>query len=218
MFDISYLDDQGSITRSPRRSGLRRAAFPYVKRGFDLLVSIALLPALALCALVLLALNPFFNPGKLFFVQVRMGQNCQPFRAIKFRSMREAATITRRADDPLETDRITPLGQVLRKSRIDELPQILNVLRGQMSLIGPRPDFYDHAIEYLDAVPGYRERHKVRPGISGLAQTELGYAAGLDATTRKVRADLYYVAHAGFRLETWIVLRTLAVVIGRKGA
>lgn len=217
MFDISFLDDPDAFPAPKRQYGLRRALFPYAKRGFDIGTSIVLLPPLLFCALVLVALNPFYNPGRLFFVQMRMGQNCQPFRAIKFRSMRDVPKITRNADDPLETDRIMPLGAFIRKTRIDELPQIFNVLCGQMSLIGPRPDFYDHALEYLEAVPGYRERYQVRPGISGLAQTELGYAAGLDATARKVQADLYYVANAGFRLEGWIFWRTLGVIINRKG-
>jgi lipopolysaccharide/colanic/teichoic acid biosynthesis glycosyltransferase len=87
----------------------------------------------------------------------------------------------------------------------------------QMSLIGPRPDFYDHALVYLDVVPGYRERHAVRPGISGLAQTELGYVEGLAATERKVMMDLHYIRNASVRMEAWVVWRTLRVVLGRCG-
>jgi lipopolysaccharide/colanic/teichoic acid biosynthesis glycosyltransferase len=146
-----------------------------------------------------------------------MGQDCQGFRAVKFRTMTDVESVARRADDPLEHDRITPLGYFLRKSRIDELPQILNVLVGQMSLIGPRPDFFDHALVYLDVVPGYRERHSMKPGISGLAQTELGYVEGLAATERKAAVDLYYIRNASLKLDTWVFWRTLCVVMSRGG-
>ena len=195
-----------------------RIIFQTFKRSFDIAFSILLLPMLCLTALCLVVLNPFFNRGPLLYIQPRMGRDCRAFPAIKFRSMLPAANIARGANDPLETHRITTLGRFLRKSRLDELPQVLNVLRGDMSLIGPRPDYFHHARYYLRVIPGYRARHRVRPGISGLAQTQLGYAAGLDATAAKVRADLYYIENAGFRLETWIFWRTVLTVLGRHGA
>jgi lipopolysaccharide/colanic/teichoic acid biosynthesis glycosyltransferase len=191
--------------------------FLVAKRGFDLAMSAALLPVLLVVGVVLLVVNPFYNRGPMLFIQTRMGKDCHPFRAIKFRSMIEVEEVARRADDPLEHDRITPMGKFLRKSRLDELPQILNVLAGQMSLIGPRPDFYDHALVYLDVVPGYRDRYAIKPGISGLAQTELGYIEGLAATERKVALDLVYIRNASLRLDTWVVWRTLCVVLGRGG-
>lgn len=202
------------------RKSSQQPLFFMMKRGFDVVLCIAMLPLLGLFMLGLLLLNPFLNQGKLFFVQTRMGRHCKPFTAIKFRTMRDASAVAakRTANCPLEVDRITKLGRYLRKSRIDELPQILNVLRGDMSLIGPRPDYYDHALHFLEEVRGYRERHLVRPGISGLAQTELGYIEGVEATRRKVRADLYYISNAGFRLEAWIIWRTLSVVFRFAGA
>lgn len=196
----------------------RHLFFSIGKRAFDLVVSIALLPLLALCFVALSVLNLRFNKGPVWFVQERMGKNCIPFNAIKFRTMTPTDQISRGADDPLEVDRITTLGRFLRKSRIDELPQILNVLLGEMSLIGPRPDYYKHACQYVDAVPGYRERHAVLPGISGLAQTEMGYIEGLAATRAKVRYDLHYVRNRSFALDTFIFLNTLKVVLNRKGA
>jgi len=194
--------------------------YPIAKRGFDLAMAmaIALLPLVGVFAVALLILNPFYNKGRLFFVQKRMGQHCQPFMAIKFRTMTASEQILRTADCPLEQDRITRLGRLLRKMRIDELPQILNVLAGHMSMIGPRPDYYEHALQYLGKVPGYRERHVVRPGISGLAQTEIGYVQGYEGTNRKVNADLYYIANTGFQLDTWIVWRTLSVIFNRAGS
>lgn len=195
-----------------------RRLFMIAKRSFDVAFSIMLLPVFLVAATVLLVLNPRLNPGPLFFVQKRMGRDCAPFSAIKFRSMREAPEIRRSAECPLEVDRITKLGHFIRKTRIDELPQILNVLAGDMSLIGPRPDCYEHAEHYLTSVPGYRKRHAVRPGISGLAQTEVGYVVGSDGTRRKVSADLYYIANSSLQLELWLFWRTVSVILRREGA
>lgn len=220
MFDMKLVDEQKFVNDEylAERGPSRLLTFLVAKRVFDVVFSLLLLPVLLICAIVLLALNPFYNRGPLFFIQPRMGRSCKAFKAVKFRSMRVVPKVERSADAPLEKDRITPLGGFLRKSRIDELPQILNVLRGDMSLIGPRPDYYNHAVQYLELIPGYRERHLVRPGISGLAQTELGYAEGVEATRRKVRADLYYITHRSLTLEAYVFWRTLSVILRRGGA
>lgn len=196
----------------------RGSGFAMAKRGFDLAVGLAALPVVGLVALALLVLNPIWNPGPLFFVQRRMGRGCVPFLALKFRSMRHVPAILRGPDDPVETERITPLGRILRRSRVDELPQFLNVLRGQMSLVGPRPDYWDHAVHFLGTVPGYRQRHVVRPGITGLAQVQDGYAEGTDATQRKTRADLSYIRSFGWRMELYVLRRTFVVVWTGHGA
>ncbi|ROT98089.1 sugar transferase [Histidinibacterium lentulum] len=220
--DASFRDDFSAVSSSSFR-GFRHGcsvtgrAYPYIRRGADIVGSAVLAPVVGVVALALLALNPFWNPGPLFFRQPRMGRGCLPFMALKFRTMRPAEAVTRAADDPLEEDRITPLGRVLRKMRLDELPQVLNVLAGEMSLIGPRPDFYDHAVTYLASIPRYRQRHMIRPGISGLAQTEVGYVSSIRETRRKVSADLYYIQHASLRMDAWIVWRTLKVVLTRAG-
>lgn len=188
------------------------------KRFFDLCAAIVLLPLLGFWCLVLLALNPFFNRGPVFFEQIRMGRDCRAFKVLKFRSMRPEKQIRRGADDPLEHHRIGGFGRFLRQTRIDELPQIINVLRGDMSMIGPRPDFFSHARAYVRLIPGYRARYQIRPGISGLAQVHLGYAEGRDATSQKTQADLYYIRHAGFRLDCRLVFRTLHTIFCRAGA
>lgn len=191
------------------------------KRVFDILVSLLLLVLVAGLSLALLLLNPLFNRGGLFFIQERMGRDCEPFKAIKFRTMTRTpitGRTERGAGDPLELDRITPLGQIMRKTRIDELPQVLNVLAGQMSLIGPRPDAYDHASDYLKVIPRYRDRHRVRPGISGLAQVTLGYAAGYAQTRAKANVDLIYIREAGFLMEAKVFWLTLVTVFLRRGA
>jgi lipopolysaccharide/colanic/teichoic acid biosynthesis glycosyltransferase len=183
------------------------------KRTFDIILSLLLLPLLFTIGIFLLGLNLFFNQGNLFFIQKRMGKNCEFFFAIKFRSMTSVKEITRKYDEPIETTRITPLGKVLRKMRIDELPQILNVLMGDMSLIGPRPDYYVHALEYLENVEGYRERHAIRPGITGLSQIRLGYVETLEAISKKTSIDNYYIQNLSYIIELKIILSTILIII-----
>lgn len=187
------------------------------KRLFDVGLSIFLLPVFAVVAIALVVLNPFLNRGPLMYYQRRMGLAGQPFQAWKFRTMMPAKTIVRGAFDGLEEDRIAHMGRILRKARIDELPQIINVLRGEMSLIGPRPDLYEHACIYMTTVPGYAARHQIMPGISGYAQTQVGYVDGEEGVQRKVAADLYYIGHANLRLDLWILWRTLCVIAAREG-
>ena len=183
------------------------------KRIFDIILSLLLLPLLFTIGIILLVLNLFFNQGGLLFIQKRMGKNCEFFFAIKFRTMTQVKEITRKCDDPIETNRITPLGKVLRKIRIDELPQILNVLKGDMSLIGPRPDYYVHALEYLENVEGYRERHSIRPGITGLSQIRLGYVETLEAISKKTSIDNYYIQNLSYTIELKIILNTILIMI-----
>ena len=192
--------------------------FWFYKRLFDLVVCIFLLPGLIASCIVLLVINPFLNKGSLFYIQKRMGRDCHPFQAIKFRTMSSVSKITRGHDDPIEADRITLLGGFLRRSRLDEVPQILNVLCGDMSLIGPRPGYYEHAKNYLALIPGYKARHQVRPGISSLAQVSLGYAEGIKATHKKTHADHYYISNASFRMDTKVAYQTLVTVATRSGA
>lgn len=189
-----------------------------VKRILDIAISIILLPVLLIVSLFIMISNLFLNKGTLFYVQNRMGRDCKPFSAFKFRSMSHVSEITRGHNDPIEAHRITPFGSFLRKTRLDELPQIINVLLGQMSLIGPRPDYLEHAKVFVDEVPGYRSRHSVRPGISGLAQVNLGYVEGLEATRKKTSIDRYYIENAGLWLDAKILVQTLYVIALRSGA
>ena len=178
-----------------------------------MIVCLLLIPLLFISSIIILLVNYFFNPGSLFFTQDRMGKNCTIFSAIKFRTMVPVKEITRRYDDPIEINRITSFGKILRKNRIDELPQIINVLKGEMSLIGPRPDYYIHALEYLKNVNGYRERHIIRPGITGLSQIRLGYAEGLDATAKKVLVDNYYIQNVNYIIELKIIGNTIITIL-----
>jgi len=183
------------------------------KRIFDITLSLLLLPLLFTIGIILLFFNLFLNQGRLLFIQKRMGKNCEFFFVIKFRTMTDNIEITRKYDDPIETNRITSLGRILRKLRIDELPQILNVIKGEMSFIGPRPDYFPHALEYLNNIEGYRERHNVRPGITGLSQIRLGYVDSLEGTTKKAFIDNYYIQNVSYVIEFKIIINTILVII-----
>lgn len=209
--------------RSQQRGASRRAlgvggseGYWRLRSAFDVVGALILLPIVGLLALILLVLNPFFNPGPLLYRQHRMGQDRMSFVAFKFRTM-TCAPSARAANDPVEVDRITPLGAVLRRMGLDELPQALNVLRREMSLIGPRPDCVHHAEEFLSRIPEYGRRFSILPGMSGLSQIKLGYAVGFEATREKALTDIDYIARAGLRLDMWIAWRTLVTVATGRG-
>ena len=214
--DISLSEPESLPLARHRRQRVTRD-YLLAKRAFDVLFAFLALPIVALACLMLLAVNPLWNRGPLFYTQKRMGRRCRPFSALKFRTM-DTATISRGPNDPLEINRITRLGHFLRRTRIDEIPQFINVLLGQMSVIGPRPDYWDHAIHYVEIVPGYRQRHTVRPGITGLAQVDGGYAEGIEATVTKTRHDLRYLQRIGYRTDWYVLRRTVSVVLSGWGA
>lgn len=217
MVQIDVTLDEGAGALESRK-GLKRKLFNLSKLGFDKAVALLCLPLIAAAALILLLLNPVYNPGPLFFRQKRMGRYGQPFQMIKFRSMISADAATRSHRDGVETARITPLGAIIRKYRIDELPNMINVLRHEMSIVGPRPDAWDHAVAYAQEVPGYADRHRVLPGITGLAQIRQGYAEGSDQTALKARLDRLYIREQGFLSELVIIFGTVRVILSGFGA
>lgn len=192
--------------------------FRVFKRSCDVFFAVMALPLLMVMSLVLLVLNPFWNRGPLFFRQERMGLGGKSFRIWKYRTMAECPASKRGHHDPVEEHRITPLGRLLRKLRIDELPNFLNVLAGEMSLVGPRPDDIDHAKMYADTIPYYRERTWVKPGITGLAQVRMGYAADEGEVRRKARYDRMYVRRSCGRLDLSVIAATFAVMVTGFGA
>lgn len=194
------------------------SSFLFSKRLFDIIVAMIALPLVAVIGILLMVINPVWNPGPVIFAQPRMGRGCRPFKAYKFRTMLPVARVNRGPDDPLEVERITPLGRFLRRARIDELPQFINVLMGEMSLVGPRPDYWEHAIHYAATITGYRQRHRMRPGITGLAQVSSGYAEGLDQTLAKTRHDLRYIATTSWSMDLKIMLKTARVMLTGFGA
>lgn len=194
-------------------------AFLLSKRTLDIFAALVGLGIAVLAGLVLLVLNPVLNPGPLLFKQLRMGKGGRPFTMWKFRSMTEAKeTQHRLPTDPLESDRITRLGHFIRRTRIDELPNFISVLTGEMALVGPRPDTWDHATWFTENVRYYKYRARVRPGITGLAQIRGGYADQLITINRKARYDYYYVRHGTVMLEVYIILKTISVMFLGTGA
>ncbi len=185
-----------------------------VKRAIDVGVSIALLPLLTVFA-VLLSLNRVFDSGTLIYSQDRVGERGKIFRIYKFRTMKCQGKARKPRFATEEQSRISPLGRFLRSTRIDELPQIINVLKGEMSLVGPRPEQVDFYKMYEHSIPGYARRQIVRPGITGLAQLKYGYTSDEAGTTRKLKWDLTYINQQGFLLESYIIVRTCFFVLGR---
>ncbi|WP_224419450.1 MULTISPECIES: exopolysaccharide biosynthesis polyprenyl glycosylphosphotransferase [unclassified Modicisalibacter] len=191
--------------------------YEIVKRGLDLFGVLCLLPlALPVMAVTALAIR-LDSPGPAFFTQRRMGLCCRQFTLYKFRSMysdRAGGGFTAAGEDP----RVTRVGRVIRKYRLDELPQLFNVLKGDMSLIGPRPESMALTEWYGREVPYFHYRHVVRPGISGWAQVMQGYAAEVDGMVGKLEYDFYYIKNVSFWLDALIVLRTLKTLLTGFGA
>jgi lipopolysaccharide/colanic/teichoic acid biosynthesis glycosyltransferase len=154
-----------------------------------------------------------------FYRQVRIGRNEESFTVLKFRSMIENAEQDGKAEWAQSEDvRITRVGGFLRTSRLDELPQILNVFRGQMSLVGPRPERPEFVESLKASIPYYSERHTVTPGITGWAQLKYGYGASQDDAVQKLNYDLYYVKNHSLMFDLVIILQTVEVVLWGKGA
>lgn len=161
-------------------------------------------------------------PGPIFFKQTRLGKNGKEFTIYKYRTMRAlAADGSAEVSGPqfaqIKDSRITPVGNFLRKTRIDELPQFINILRGEMSLIGPRPERPKFVNDLVTEMPFYRLRLLVKPGISGWAQIQQGYAGNRDENLRKLEYDLYYIKNRGPWLDLSIILRTVNTLAGMKG-
>jgi len=193
----------------------REPVFERIKRIIDILLASV---GLVLATPVLLAASLAIwleDRGPVFFKQTRIGKNRIPFSVYKFRSMRQNVTGVPYAQK-IDT-RITKVGRFLRASRFDELPQILNVIKGEMSLIGPRAEWDRLVADYEKQIPCYHFRHLVRPGITGWAQVNYPYGASIEDTLRKLEYDLYYIRHFSFGLDASIVLKTIHVMLFGKG-
>jgi lipopolysaccharide/colanic/teichoic acid biosynthesis glycosyltransferase len=162
--------------------------------------------------------NRLWSPGPLFFCQKRVGRGGRPFTVIKYRSMVPDAEQECGAVWASEGDnRVTVFGSFLRKSHLDELPQVINVLRGEMSLVGPRPERPEFVGQLSELIPFYRARHCLRPGITGWAQIHQNYGDSIEGAKEKLEYDLYYTKHAGPMLDAIIILRTISKVLGLRG-
>lgn len=183
------------------------------KRAIDVLVVLLSLPVVVPLSILLAVLIKMDSRGPVLFVQHRVGQGGRVFQMVKFRSMKvDAGEHGPKFADSVD-DRVTRVGHFLRRYRLDELPQLWNVLKGEMSLVGPRPEQVDFAREFEQKIPFYRWRHRVKPGITGWAQVQQGYAAGLEDTLKKLEYDLYYVKHLSFWLDLSIILETVRTIV-----
>ena len=199
------------VTRNPNEP-LER----FLKRIVDVfLSSICLISMLPLLPIIALAIK-LSSQGPVFYLQERVGFGGRRFRLIKFRSMIEdAEKSSGETYSTIEDPRVTPVGRILRRFRIDELPQLANVVKGDMSFVGPRPERPKFVEDFRAALPAYNERHKVKPGITGLAQVRSYYDT---AVQNKLKYDLAYIYNHSFSLDLLIILETIKVVLVRRGS
>jgi len=214
LFPAAAPPPAGRAAESPRDAGGRRG----LRRAADILLACAGLALAAPLMAALAAAVKLDSPGPVFYGQLRLGWRGRPFRMWKFRSMAhtrgEPPARWTRPGDP----RITRAGRWMRKARLDELPQLWNVLKGEMSLIGPRPEQAPIARELARLAPSYALRHSVRPGITGWAQVNNGYCATCKDSLAKLDYDLYYIQHRSLALDFQILARTVIVVLTGRGS
>ena len=194
----------------------REPVFERIKRLSDVVLALGgLLGSAVVVGAAALAIK-LEDGGPVFFAQTRIGLHRVPFRLLKLRTMRVAPD----TGDPytrVGDARITRVGRFLRSARLDELPQLWNVLRGQMSLIGPRAEWDRLVVDYEREIPSYSFRHMVKPGITGWAQVNYRYGTGIQDTLRKLEYDLYYIRNFSFMLDASIVLKTFHVMLLQRG-
>jgi len=188
------------------------------KRIFDILCSALLLTLASPVMLLAMLAIKLDSPGPIIYRQERVGLGGRIFMCLKFRSMRTDAEKDGVARWAAKNDaRITRIGAFLRKTRIDELPQLLSVLRGEMSLVGPRPERPSFVAQLKEQIPFYDVRHSVKPGVTGWAQVRYSYGASLEDARRKHQFDLYYVKNNSLFLDLLVLIETVSVVLFREG-
>ena len=199
-------------------SDTHRGLYLQLKRIFDAigaLIGLIVFSPIMLLAVLAIKLD---GPGPVFYSQIRVGVRGKHFRIYKFRSMRTDAEVNgavwAQKDDP----RITRIGRFMRKTRIDEFPQLINVLRGDLSLVGPRPERPEFVDQLKEDIPYYGIRHIVKPGLTGWAQVRYAYGASVADALEKLQYDFYYIKNRSIFLDIEIILRTIGVVVMRKGA
>ena len=192
--------------------------YTLAKLVIDITASLLLVPVFLLLLPGVALLIKLDSPGSVFYWQTRVGLNGKPFRIVKFRTMKQDAEAATGAVFARHNDsRITRLGRILRRVRIDELPQIYNVLKGDMSLIGPRPERPEHIARLEKRIPFYHARHIVKPGLTGWAQVRYQYGASDEEAVVKLQYDLYYIRHQSVSLDINIFVRTIGKVLRMKG-
>ena len=194
---------------------VHRSRYGRVKRVADLVVGLGALPMVLVVLPFVLVGNAFANRGPLLHRQERVGRAGQPFVIFKLRTMTPGSDASRWADD--DDPRVTTFGRWLRRTHVDELPQLFNVVRGHLSLVGPRPEQPRYVEELEGKLPFYQLRHLVRPGITGWAQVKFGYAGSESDALEKLQYEMYYLRHQGLALDARIVARTVRRVAAHEG-
>jgi exopolysaccharide biosynthesis polyprenyl glycosylphosphotransferase len=190
----------------------------FVKRLFDLAGALAGLVVAAPIMLLTAIAVRLDSPGPVLYRQERVGEHGRLFTLYKFRSMRIDAEQGTPVWATSHDSRVTRVGRVIRLTRLDELPQLWNVLRGEMSFVGPRPERQFFVQQLAEAIPFYMARHAVRPGVTGWAQVRYRYGASVEDSLEKLRYDLYYIKHLSLVFDLTILVDTIKVMVCRKGA
>jgi len=188
-----------------------------VVRFLEILISIVGLIVGAILLPFVFLFNTFWNRGKLFYKQERVGKNGEVFNIVKFRTMVKNAEKQGAVFATVNDSRITPFGKILRKSRIDEFPQFINILKGEMAVIGPRPERPIFVKEIAERMPFYETRHVIKPGLTGWAQVNYSYGETIDDSLIKLQYDLYYIKHRSLFLDFNIIFKTLSTVLFYRG-
>jgi len=188
------------------------------KRLLDLVCGLVGLVGLGLFTPLVALVIWLDDRGPIFYTQVRLGLDSRPFRVIKFRTMRSGAEEGGRPQWARQNDdRITRVGRLLRRVRLDELPQVVNVLRGEMSIVGPRPERPEFIAELEQQIPFYRTRLIVKPGLTGWAQIHYGYGGSVEDALTKLQYDLYYIRHQSVWLDFYVIFRTVGALLRFQG-
>jgi sugar transferase (PEP-CTERM system associated) len=195
-----------------------RASHQLVGRLISIIVSfVGLVLCLPLIPFIVLAVR-LSSPGPILFRQTRVGLRGRPFSLLKFRTMRQDAEANGAVWATKNDSRVTPLGKFMRRTRLDEIPQLWNVLRGEMGFVGPRPERPEFVQWLTREIPFYELRHIVRPGLTGWAQVRYQYGASLEETKRKLEYDLYYIKHVSLGLYLLIIFETIKTIVLGRGA
>jgi exopolysaccharide biosynthesis polyprenyl glycosylphosphotransferase len=191
--------------------------YVFFSRFFDLVFSLVGFLGFLVLAPILWVINLFANKGSFFYTQTRVGKNGVPFTIYKMRTMVQNAEQNGAVFAVSNDSRITPFGKFLRKTRLDELPQFINVLKGDMAIIGPRPERPVFVEQIAASIPLYQTRHVIKPGLTGWAQVNYPYGSNLEDSLMKLRYDLYYIKHRSLFLDLNIIVKTLSTVLFFRG-